>query len=46
MLMDALADGGVPTEDVAYLETHGTGTAIGDPMEVFMLCSTPKTECT
>ena len=27
-------NGGVSTADVAYLETHGTGTAIEDPMEI------------
>jgi acyl transferase domain-containing protein len=30
----ALEDAGVAPRDVAYLEAHGTGTALGDPIEV------------
>ena len=30
----ALYDGNVDTASVGFVETHGTGTAIGDPMEV------------
>lgn len=30
----ALADGGVNASDVGYLEAHGTGTPLGDPIEV------------
>ncbi|MBG0566155.1 SDR family NAD(P)-dependent oxidoreductase [Actinoplanes aureus] len=34
VLRAALADAGVPAESVGYLEAHGTGTLLGDPIEV------------
>lgn len=34
VLRAALADAGIEPEDVGYIEAHGTGTAIGDPLEV------------
>ncbi len=30
----ALANANLKPEDISYLETHGTGTALGDPIEV------------
>jgi acyl transferase domain-containing protein/thioesterase domain-containing protein/acyl carrier protein len=36
-IAEALAVSGVPPESVSYVETHGTGTAIGDPIEVAAL---------
>jgi acyl transferase domain-containing protein/SAM-dependent methyltransferase len=30
----ALAESGVAPQEVSYLETHGTGTSLGDPIEV------------
>ena len=32
----ALRDGGVEPHEVSYVETHGTGTGLGDPMEVWI----------
>ncbi|HEX2094223.1 MAG TPA: type I polyketide synthase, partial [Longimicrobiaceae bacterium] len=34
VLRAALAHGGVQPEEVDYLEAHGTGTALGDPIEM------------
>jgi microcystin synthetase protein McyG len=34
VIRDALAAAGVSPLDVDYVETHGTGTALGDPIEV------------
>ena len=34
LLRSALADGGAVGKDVDYLEAHGTGTALGDPIEI------------
>ncbi|TDT42694.1 acyl transferase domain-containing protein [Streptomyces sp. BK208] len=34
MLTAALADAGVEGAQVSYLEAHGTGTALGDPIEL------------
>lgn len=34
VVAEALAVSGVDARDVSYIETHGTGTLIGDPIEV------------
>jgi acyl transferase domain-containing protein/NADPH:quinone reductase-like Zn-dependent oxidoreductase/acyl carrier protein len=34
VIRDALADGAVNPQDVSYIEAHGTGTSLGDPIEV------------
>ncbi|MBE5966779.1 MAG: SDR family NAD(P)-dependent oxidoreductase [Lachnospiraceae bacterium] len=34
VIKDALKKGGVHQQDVTYIEAHGTGTAIGDPIEI------------
>ncbi|MBM0279277.1 SDR family NAD(P)-dependent oxidoreductase [Micromonospora tarensis] len=34
VLRAALADAGVPAGSIGYLEAHGTGTLLGDPIEV------------
>ena len=33
VLRDAYADAGMPHGEVQYIETHGTGTMLGDPIE-------------
>lgn len=30
----ALGNAGVKAEDISYIETHGTGTSLGDPIEI------------
>jgi acyl transferase domain-containing protein/acyl carrier protein len=34
VIRSALAEAGVQPAEVGYIETHGTGTALGDPIEV------------
>ena len=34
VIRDALRNAGLPPEAIGYVETHGTGTALGDPIEV------------
>ena len=33
----ALRDAGIPAENISYVETHGSGTILGDPIEVAAL---------
>eukprot|EP01042_Synura_sphagnicola_P007525 gene7525-9637_t len=35
----ALSDAGVDSTDISYIEAHGTGTSLGDPVEVGSLVS-------
>ena len=35
----ALSQAGIPPSDVDYLEAHGTGTAVGDPIEIHAAAS-------
>ena len=39
MLRAALADGGLAAAAVDYVECHGTGTRIGDPIELHALAA-------
>ncbi len=34
VIRSAAADGGIPLASLSYIEAHGTGTALGDPIEV------------
>jgi acyl transferase domain-containing protein/aryl carrier-like protein len=40
VIKKALEQSGVATDAVSYVETHGTGTALGDPIEVASLAAT------
>lgn len=39
VIREALADGGIAPQQVSYVETHGTGTSLGDPIEVQALAA-------
>ncbi|CDJ59125.1 hypothetical protein EMWEY_00055660, partial [Eimeria maxima] len=39
VVRSAIARAGIKPDDIGYLETHGTGTALGDPIEVHALKS-------
>jgi acyl transferase domain-containing protein/acyl carrier protein len=49
VIVEALADAGVPADSIGYIETHGTGTMLGDPIEVEAMtkafrAQTPRTQ--
>jgi acyl transferase domain-containing protein/acyl carrier protein len=37
VIVEALANAGIDADDISYVETHGTGTATGDPVEIAAL---------
>src|SRR5256714_4142955 len=37
VIAEAMAIGGVSPEEIQYIETHGTGTSLGDPIEISAL---------
>src|SRR5437763_1564755 len=37
VIAEAMAIGGVSPEEIQYVETHGTGTSLGDPIEIAAL---------
>ena len=43
VIVEALANAGVEAETVSYIETHGTGTPLGDPIEVAALTAAFRT---
>ncbi len=50
VIKTALSVAGVPPETIGYIETHGTGTALGDPIEIGALTKafgtrSPKQSC-
>ncbi len=44
VIRDALVDAEVDPENISYVETHGTGTDLGDPIEIQALGSVMRTE--
>ncbi|MEH2112706.1 MAG: beta-ketoacyl synthase N-terminal-like domain-containing protein [Nostoc sp.] len=37
VIVEALANAGINADDISYIETHGTGTSAGDPIEIAAL---------
>jgi acyl transferase domain-containing protein len=45
VIRTALASGGVAPDALAGLEMHGTGTALGDPIEMGAACAVLQVSC-
>jgi acyl transferase domain-containing protein/acyl carrier protein len=43
VIREALANAGVEPQTIGYIETHGTGTALGDPIEIQALAKAFRT---
>ncbi len=39
VIANALQDAGIEPQDVCYVETHGSGTSLGDPIEIDSILS-------
>ncbi|AUZ37550.1 hybrid non-ribosomal peptide synthetase/type I polyketide synthase [Bacillus sp. MBGLi79] len=46
VIREAIADAGIEPETISYVETHGTGTALGDPIEIEALTKAFQTNKT
>ncbi|MEP7308967.1 MAG: SDR family NAD(P)-dependent oxidoreductase [Acidobacteriota bacterium] len=44
VITEALANAAVPADSIGYLEAHGTGTSLGDPIEVSALTQAFRTQ--
>ncbi|MDF5706494.1 MAG: type I polyketide synthase, partial [Nostoc sp. S4] len=43
VVVEALGNAGIDADDISYIETHGTGTATGDPVEITALTKAFRT---
>lgn len=44
VIVEALANSGIEADTITYIEAHGTGTALGDPIEVAALTNAFRTQ--
>ena len=43
VIVEALANSGIAADTISYVESHGTGTALGDPIEIAALTNAFRT---